>query len=1413
MSSFIRNGFKNSLRNQKIKKHKSNLQYSQKDKTYTDQFTNPGNTPHPHSIHSELIPGKPGYFKGTFQNIFSKYRGENIEFEYWNPLDSKKTDILIEELYQHIKKHTFLSDLHLNRLFYTLTMYGTQMDLTYRLMVTFNAYLRAEKYKNMSCFEPVDLVELSEEEQKLPEFARVVEENDNKIQAVSKPYSELSREFIEKLGNNFYDYSTTGIQTIDKLNKIKEKFWLKKLNLEAQLIFLHIIANYTPLDYITEEKRWELCEQFRNISGGLEEDLMRNFLSGNRNYRISNHFYYSSEELKVMPEEVKNQLISETFIPYTSPYITLGTNIRTKQTEGSYSISDLYGLIKDPKYKNLAKEDRKPIYATGRNIRPVSDNGYQVWSGFQAFDVDIKDTIIANEAKNFIYNELIKYPWFIGVALSSSGNGLHIYTAIDLTSKYSTLPLNEQKEIHKFCYYQKHILINNTFLEEYGTTYSKTSKIDREKHPNLHVVETWMDTAMDKPQQGIFLTHDPQVLFNPNFILMEWDSMVMGADRTYGWIYTPYGGEKIFGKKSIGNSNPKNSDPSMDFPAVEFKFNKNYSTTEEFKEFLQTLQNQHPPVHYKYKERYHIVNTLASQYTDMEVMAIISVISKDTPMEEWEAYLKTARNSQKIPSMHGVFLLKKHGFSINMGVTTVEKPVEISETPIPEKPIETPSQVSVEKSKYEQIDSETLVEINGEYGKYLGDYQEILTNTLEQPISEDKNIIHLIAPPGSGKTELLKQLSKQYKILALAPLNSIIESKFEVEGWGKIYGTTNTYQSMTEKQRQQASAIISYDKYAAKSKQFGPRFFKQEGFDFLFIDECHTIVSSQYRSIMSDLVSTLQKHRDIPVVMMTGTPMGENSFIGGIRKTILFHRNDTRSKRVNIRLIDDKDLLYPTIVKDICTLINDGKKIIYPTNLGEAHTYKITMLVQEFMRIHYGKTIKTKYYCRANKDTRDVKEINETGEFGDIDILFCTSYLGLGVDILNNTNNFRVIFDQFEIATDIDQWANRLRRSNLEIDIYGYRSFTRLGITVPVDHTTIHAFGSQPNYKKTNTEFFLLTLNSDHRELHQRIYNNVGKDSPNSHVLNRFPSIYWNDNIQQFSINETTLYLGIYEDQYRDYHKQTGILKQDLINMGYEVNILEDLGYTGDFMMPIEEFQNIMKQSNLHMKMVKAMEIHNILDGLNENTLMCYSKVFEGKMEVFKSLEGLYEVDKVNNRVLIGDIKQFEKLLPTIISLKKRYRASEIRSIFESAMRKNGCYNFTELRRLVDRAYSMSLQETGRLNTPSTRFIESVTNLINELDGEKISKSQMIEFLNKWVDWYLKENHETFLENEVKKSQYDIIYNIYEELFKSVVKLGRFGKTGLAKVEIRDLTIFKTRWDYYRTADELFENLYNLKSK
>jgi hypothetical protein len=74
---------------------------------------------------------------------------------------------------------------------------------------------------------------------------------------------------------------------------------------------------------------------------------------------------------------------------------------------------EIYKLIYDGNYSLVDKKNRKVVYPTATNNRPIGDVAYSIWNGLQIIDLDIKDEELTSKLKDILFDELKKYNWFL----------------------------------------------------------------------------------------------------------------------------------------------------------------------------------------------------------------------------------------------------------------------------------------------------------------------------------------------------------------------------------------------------------------------------------------------------------------------------------------------------------------------------------------------------------------------------------------------------------------------------------------------------------------------------------------------------------------------------------------------------------------------------------------------------------------------------------------------------------------------------------------------------------------------------------------------------------------------------------------------------------------------------------------
>ena len=233
--------------------------------------------------------------------------------------------------------------------------------------------------------------------------------------------------------------------------------------------------------------------------------------------------------------------------------------------------------------------------------------------------------------------------------------------------------------------------------------------------------------------------------------------------------------------------------------------------------------------------------------------------------------------------------------------------------------------------------------------------------------------------------------------------------------------------------------------------------------------------------------------------------------------------------------------------KSMAKDIIDGKKILFPTNKGNLYFDQITGLVQRFLtEFKCSKDLKAFYYKKSNYGEESMDTINIDKSIGCNDIILCTTYLSVGVDICDKYR-FSVYFNETWIAQDIEQFANRLRNNDLFIKMFLEKEDSS---GVPINY-----YYTQPldlNFSEKDLLFARDLIHTCNDMLERN--NEESKYNPLIQSLlssNRY--LKYDENECRYFIDETTYKLKVFEERYTEYSKQLEVLTNGMKYYGYNV--------------------------------------------------------------------------------------------------------------------------------------------------------------------------------------------------------------------------------------------------------------------
>lgn len=1004
------------------------------------------------------------------------------------------------------------------------------------------------------------------------------------------------------------------------------------------------------------------------------------------------------------------------------------------------TLLDLVELLISPNNKDVVKTKRKVVYSTSNGERPVGDKAFELWNGFQVIDMDIKNEALAEKLKGVIFNKLYKCNWFLGVTKSASGMGLHIYTKI-------AIPESDSDNIKK-----KRLLYLTNFRHKYSFVYISCLSAIEELEFTKDDLKEWMDISMFRPQQGAFIGYDPHPLINTrffeDFIYVNFDNIEDIGHPDIDWITHPdlkmiFKRWEWFEEDSSSQINVE----VLDKPLLEF--------------------DTHTKVHYKHFERWRLANTLVQLYGFKQGYNYLRLICANTVKDkELHADCVTAARHEKPIDPWAVNRLNSmHGFKIKLN---------IQDSSFDEAEI---------FSSMDKIDNPTLIKESKDTKNYYLTKDQYLGNIRFQLLEDLGRVTLLEAGAGVGKTEMVKQLVRDgKKIIMVMPFTSTIKAKVENDkDWYYSYGSRKPRLDVS------AGLSVTVDKFSHMNLMD----IKTAGFDYIFIDESHLMFMSEYRPVMAKIIEMI-RNTEVQIVLMSGTPSGELVFFPDI-KHLKVIKEDVRKKEVKVNLVDSTSHLMYHMCRAMAKDIKNGKRILFPTNSGTLYSEQIRAGVTYFLQTDYAdfEEVRLNYYKKSNIGEKFMDDINFDKTIRDTQVLLCSTYLSVGVDILDRYN-FSIYFADLMMPQEVEQFANRLRSNDLFINLYIAKN------DAEGNSRFIHKY-KEMNFKLNDDE-----IKNVHSIL--QICNSMIERNPIEYKYNSLVSsiihdnkfIEYNDVENRYYLNEIAYKVIYFERKYREYVQQLPVLMKGMQAYGYQISS-KDLGeFKIEGAEVFSDVKNLMRAAYDERVALNTQHIEELIDIIEEDRLTLYKEVLAGKYDIKKGDE--WKDDLTNHRLIVKNIEVFEKVVPIFISLTKQYNVEQVREIFEYCRQKSGSFNFAAIKRIRTLVNILYNDKNKRLDLPIKEFMDEAYEFSDykqckKVELESFVRNFAIRFANK------ASTREILIERSILTIT-DLI-DKFMTIFKCLVKVSRPAKDGTVKMERVEL-LWKEKEDYSQAHTEKF---------
>ena len=1011
--------------------------------------------------------------------------------------------------------------------------------------------------------------------------------------------------------------------------------------------------------------------------------------------------------------------------------VTICDNI--KQTSGTIStLDDLYNIIVNPNNKTINKLNRKVIYSTSNGQRPIGKKAFEYWNGFQVIDMDIKDGDLARKLKNHIFYKLHKCNWFMGVALSSSGKGLHVYTKIAIPQESNDDPK------------KKKLLYLTNFRHKYSFVYIATISAMEIYRFTKDDVLKWMDLAMFKPQQGAFIGYDEHPLINTHFfedfIYVNFDNVEDIGHPDIDWVAYP-DLKEIFKRWEWFEDS---EDKELDIKVIE-------ANDLEF--------DAHNKIHYKHFERWRLANTLVKIYGLEKGFKYLRMIcSNSVKDKELQADCVTASRHDKPVDVWAINRLNsQHGFKIKLNIQDDSFTDESLFTSV--NKIENP--INICESKYKK--------------NYHITSKQYLSDIRNQLLSDCGRVTLIEAGAGVGKTEMVKQLVKDgKKVMMVMPFTSTIKSKVEhVKHWSYSYGGRQPDLSI------QGGLSLTVDKFS----YLNPIDIKTAGFDYIFVDESHLLFQSEYRPVMPKVVEMI-RNTEVPIILMSGTPIGELAFFPDIVHLKII-KDDNRKKKFDVYLVDSPSSLVYHVAKSMAKDIYCGRRILFPNNNGTMYSKQIEAAVNFFLKTDHAifEPVNLKYYKKSNSGEKFMDDVDFEKSIKDVQILMASSFLSVGTDILDRYN-FSIYFTDLMLPQEIEQYCNRLRNNDLYAKMYVAKNDAQ------GNSRSLHIY-KDINFKLNEEEIknvhAILRLCNEMLERNPIEYK---YNSLISSIIHNNTFIEYNDIENKYYLNEIAYKVIQFEHKYRDFAEQLPVIMKGMQCYGYEISAMDLQDTNIEDSEVFGNMKDMIKLSRDEQLELNTRHCEELIDMMSDDRLALYKEVMRGAFEIKKGDK--WKDDLNNHKMIVKNIEVFEKIVPLFLSLSKQYEIPEIKSIFEYCRNQNKTFNFAAIGRIRTLTNILYNDEIKRLDLPIKEFMESTYKLTEQ---KSIKKQEIDLFIKNFAIQYATKASSNIIHIGLAQITMKTIEDTLNKIFRCLVNCSRPNKKGMVEMHRVEL-LWKKREYY-----------------
>jgi hypothetical protein len=471
--------------------------------------------------------------------------------------------------------------------------------------------------------------------------------------------------------------------------------------------------------------------------------------------------------------------------------------------------------------------------------------------------------------------------------------------------------------------------------------------------------------------------------------------------------------------------------------------------------------------------------------------------------------------------------------------------------------------------------------------------------------------------------------------------------------------------------------------------------------------------------------------------------------------------------------------------------IASGKRILFPCNRGTLYSEQVKAAVTYFLRNDHAifDEVNLQYYKKSNVGDDFMDDVNIKKTVKDVQILMCTTYLSVGVDILDRYK-FSIYFENLMMPQEVEQFANRLRSNDLFINVYVAKN------DADGNTKSLHKF-KNVNFEIDDEEKrFVLSVIQLCNSMIMRNRQEFKSNHIVYSMLGDCQFIKHNPVDDMYHLDLTAYKVVCFERKYREYVQQLPVLMKGMSAYGYEVTSSDCKSLNGEGKEDFSNLKDLVKLAYDEKLQLNTTYVEELMNNITENNLYTYKGVLNGQFDIKKGNK--WAEDTYNNQVIAKNIEVFEKVVPIFVSFSKQYECDQIRKIFEHCRNKNNTFNFAAIGRIRTLVNLMYNDKNNRLDLPIKEFMTETYKFVEQGWAKK---NDIEEFCNRFAENYARQESKGQLIINYSVLTMDMLKDKFKKLFNCLVTVGRPSKKNENKCQLEKVELLWKEREWYGSTD------------